>query len=82
LPGLVVRETAPLIAFGIDKLAEVALLIEQADAHDRDSKVVSGLELISGNVAETTRVNRQRLAQAEFHAEVGPQVSGACGYVR
>jgi hypothetical protein len=52
-------------------LAEVALLIEQADAHDRNTKVMSSLELISGNVAETTRVNRQRLPQAEFHAEVG-----------
>ena len=60
-----------LAAVGGDHLAEVALLIQHPDADHRHPEIAGRLELIGCDVAEATRVNRQRLAEREFHAEVG-----------
>src|SRR5215469_769204 len=66
----VVRIHLDLLAVRIDRLTKVAPLIEEADADDWHAEVARGLELITSDVAETARINRQRLAQSEFHAEI------------
>src|ERR1044071_3337503 len=68
---IVVGGARLLAAVCPDDLAEVALLIEQPYAHDRDAQVACGLELIAGDVAEPSGVDGQRLGKSEFHAEVG-----------
>src|SRR5205814_7594159 len=55
-----------LAAVGGDHLAEVTLLIQHPDADHRHPEIAGRLELIGCDVAETTRVNRQRLAEREF----------------
>ena len=68
-------------AIAVEHLAEVALLVEQADTRDRQSQVAGGLEIITGQDAKTTGVDRQGLTEAEFHAEVGnPSDIEACLY--
>jgi hypothetical protein len=63
-------------------LAEVALLVEHADTHDRQSQITGGLEVIPGQTAETAGVDRQSLVEAEFHAEAGnPADIEACLYL-
>ncbi len=57
LARVVVREEGLLRSFSVDHLAEVALLVEQSDAHHRHAEVAAGLELIAGHVAEATRVD-------------------------
>ena len=54
----------------VDDLAKIALLVEQLHADDRHAQVAGGLELIAGHVPEPVRVDGQRLAQHEFHAEI------------
>src|ERR1700693_4118829 len=60
----------PLASVSLDNLAEIALLVEQPDSDYRYAEVAGGLELIAGDVAESARVNRQRLAQPKLHTEV------------
>src|SRR5207245_57903 len=58
-------------AVGGDRLAEVSLLIQHAAADHWHPEIAGGFELIARDVAETAGVNRQGLAEREFHAEVG-----------
>ena len=81
LPGVVVREERLLRSVPVDHLAEIALLVEQPHADHRHAQVAGGLELIAGHVAEPARVDGQRLAQHELHAEIGHAASAAaCGW--
>ena len=45
-------------------------MIQHADADDRNAEIARGLELIARDVAEPAGIDRQRLADGEFHAEV------------
>ena len=71
LAGIVVGVNGLLRAVLIDQLPKIALLIEQSHAGHRHAQIAGGLELIAGHVAQSTRIDRQRLAQHEFHAEIG-----------
>ena len=76
-PGIVVGKQRLLRAVPVDHLAEIALLVEQSDADDRHAQIAGRLELIAGHVAQAARVDRQRLAQHELHAEIGHAASAA-----
>lgn len=54
----------------IDFLTEVALLIQKSHAYHRNSEITCGFQLIAGDIAKSTGVNRQRLAEHVFHAKV------------
>src|SRR5208337_3572614 len=69
--GRIVGIKRSLNSIGIDRLAEIALLIEQPDADNRNAQIAAGLELVAGHVTKAARVDWQRLAQAELHAEIG-----------
>ena len=60
-----------LVARVVDHLAEVAVPIHQPDGDERQTKVAGGLEVVAGQHAEAARVDRQRLGNREFGAEVG-----------
>ena len=59
-----------LRAGGIDDLSEVSFLIEKSDADNRQTEVACGLQEITGEDAEPAGVERQTLAETEFHAEI------------
>jgi len=67
---LVVGIGLALPAGGIDDLAKIAFLIQQPDAVDGDVQVTGRLEYVAGEYSEAASIERQRLTDAEFHAEV------------
>ena len=73
LTRIIVRIQRLLSALLIDRLAKVALLVQQTNPHDRYAEIARGLELISCHIAQAPCIDRQSLAQHEFHAEVGGQ---------
>ena len=60
-----------LPAVAVEALAEVAGLVEQADADDRHADVARRLEVVAGEDAEAAGVLRQGRGDAELGAEVG-----------
>ena len=52
---VVVGVVVLLVAVGVDRLAEVALAIEQADADERQGHVAGGLHVVAGEDAEAAR---------------------------
>ena len=60
-----------LPAVDVEPLAEVALVVIQPDAHQRDAEIRGALQMIAGEDAEAAGVDRQRLVQAELRGEVG-----------
>ena len=68
---VVVDEQLLLPAVVVEALAQVALLVEQADADERQAEVAGGLEVVAGQDAQAARVDRQALGQAVLGGEVG-----------
>ena len=58
------------------RLLEVAVAVEQADADDRDAEVAGGLEVVAGEDAEAAGVLRQHGGDAELRGEVGDRLRG------
>ena len=58
-------------AVGANALHAIAARPEQADGHHGQLQVACGLDVITGQDAEASRVDREGLVQAVFHAEVG-----------
>ena len=52
---------------------EVAAAVEEADADERDAELGGALQVVAGEDAEAAGVDRQRLLDAELHAEVGDE---------
>ena len=63
-----------LPAVGRQRLAEVAVAVEEADAHERHAEVAARLEVVAGQHAETARVLGERLGDAELRREVGDRL--------
>ena len=59
----------------IQRLAEIALLIEQPDAHQRIVLVARGFQMIAGENAQTARIHRQALGQAVLGGKVSNQLA-------
>ena len=59
-----------LPAVARQRLAEVAVPVEQPDADDRHAEVARGLEVVAGQDAETAGVLRQHRGDAELRGEV------------
>ena len=62
-----------LAAALVEPLPEVAAAVEQADADERDAELGRRLQVVAGEDAEPAGVDRQRLVDAELHAEVGDE---------
>src|SRR5262249_34090949 len=59
-----------LPAIDVEILAEVTLAVHQADAHEGNAEVAGGLEVVAGEHAEASRVDRHAFVDAELHGEV------------
>ena len=59
-----------LPALARQRLPEVAVPVEQADADERDAEVAGGLEVVAGEDAEAAGVLRQHGGDAELRREV------------
>ena len=68
---VVVGVVVLLVAVGVDRLAEVALAIEEPHADRRQGHVAGRLHVVAGQHAEPARVDPERLVEAVFGAEVG-----------
>ena len=77
--GVEDRVVLLLPAVAVQALAEVAGLVEQADAHDRHADVRGRLEVVTGEDAQAAGVLRQRRGDAELGAEVGDRRGHALG---
>ena len=69
--GVEHRVVLLLPAVAVQALAEVAGLVEQADADDRHADVRGRLEVVAREDAQAAGVLRQRRGDAELGAEVG-----------
>ena len=63
-----------LPALAVEHLAKVALLVEQADAHDGHAEVAGRLEVVAGQDAQAARVDGQAFVKTELGTEIGDQV--------
>ena len=68
--GVKHRVALLLPALAGERLLEVAVPVEQADADDRDAEVAGGLEVVAGEDAEAAGVLRQHRGDAELGREV------------
>ncbi len=68
---VVVRVVVLLVPVGVDRLAEVAVAIEQAHAERRQGHVAERLHVVAGEDPEAARVDAERLVEAVLRAEVG-----------
>ena len=55
----------------VDHLAKIPLLVEQPHADYGYAQVAGRLELITGHIAKSSRIDRKNFAQHKFHAEIG-----------
>ena len=72
--GVEDRVVLLLPALARQRLAEVAVPVEQADADERHAEVAGGLEVVAGQDAEAAGVLRQRGGDAELRREVGDRL--------
>ena len=77
LARIVIRVERHLGSLRIEHLAEVALLVQEPHADHRDTQVARRLELVAGDVPKSPRVDGQRFAEHELHAEIGHARSAA-----
>ena len=68
---VVVGVVVLLVAVGVDRLAEVALAVEEPDADERQGHVAGRLHVVAGEDAEAARVDAERFVEAVLGAEVG-----------
>ncbi len=66
-----------LVAVRVDRLAEVALAVEEADRDERQRHVAGLLGVIAREDAEAARIDAERLIEAVLGAEVGDRASRA-----
>ena len=67
---VVVGVVVLLVAVRVDRLAEVALPIEQPDAEERQRHVAGRLHVVAGEDPEAARVDAERLVDAVLGAEI------------
>ena len=64
-----------LIAFMVQVLAEITVVVEETHGDERDAERGRGLQMIAGEQSQTTGVNREAFVQAEFGAEISDRRS-------
>ena len=67
------------VAVAVDRLAEVAVAVQQADPHQRQGHVAGRLHVVAGEDTEAAGVDAQRLVQPVLGAEVGDRALQVLG---
>ena len=69
-----------LTAAAVQVLLEIALVVKQADGHQRHAQPAGALDVVAGEHTQAAGINRHRFVHAEFQREIGhrlgPQHSG------
>ena len=60
-----------LPALLVEALQEIALVVEQADADERNAEIGGALDVVAREHAQAAGVDGQRFVQSEFGGEVG-----------
>ena len=60
-----------LIAVVVEVLLEIALIVEQADGHQRHAQAAGALDMVAREHAQAAGVNRHRFVHAELGREIG-----------
>ena len=60
-----------LQAVVVEVLLEIALVVEQADGHERHAEAAGALDMVAGEHAEAAGVDRHRFVDAELGGEIG-----------
>ena len=60
-----------LIAVPVEVLTEIALIVEQADGHERHRQAARAFDVVAGEHAEAAGVDRHRFVDAELGGEIG-----------
>jgi hypothetical protein len=76
---VVVGVVVLLVTVGVDRLAEVALAVQQPDADRGERHVAGRLHMVAGEDAETARVDAERFVETVFRAEVGDRAAQPVG---
>ena len=72
---VVVRVGMLLVAVRVDRLAEVALAVQEPDPDERQGHVAGRLHVVAGEDAEAAGVDPERLVEAVLGAEVGDRAA-------
>ena len=66
---------------GVDRLLEITLAVEQADADETETEVAGGFRVITGQNAEAAGGNWQRFVKAELGGKIGDGIFVQLGRV-
>jgi hypothetical protein len=73
-----------LIAFGIEMLLEIALIVKQPDGYQRDAQSAGAFDVVARQDAQAAGVDRHRFVDAEFGRKISDRLAaqhagvGAC----
>ena len=70
LSRVVIRVEGLLRSVPVEHLSKIPLLIQQPNTDNRHTQIAGGLQLIAGHIPKPSRIDRERFAQHELHAEV------------
>ena len=71
VPRLKIVVVLALVARAVDRLAEVAVAVEQPDAHQWQAEVARRLEVITSKHAEPARIDWQAIGNRKLSGEIG-----------
>ena len=80
--GIEIGVALLLPALDVEDLPEVPVLVEEADADERDAEIGRRLEMVAGEDTETAGVLGERLGDAELGREVGHHPQRAAAFAR
>ena len=55
-------------------LLEIALIVEQADGHERHAQIAGAFDVIARQHAQAARINRHRFVDAKLGREIGDRL--------
>ena len=64
-----------LIAFGVEMLLEIALVVEQPDGDQRNAQSAGAFDVIARQHAQATRIDRHRFVDAELGRKIGDRLA-------
>src|SRR5687767_12365372 len=74
-----IEDGEPLLlpSVSVERLAEIALPVEEADAHDGNAEIARCLEVVTGEHPETAGVLRECLSDPELRRQVSDAAQAA-----
>ncbi len=64
-----------LVAVDVEVLLEIALVVEQADRHQRNAQPAGAFDVVARENPQTTRIDRHRFVDAELGRKIGHRLA-------